>query len=228
VVGVSVSHRPTPLASGLAVLCCGVSTAILAPTVDQRLAIVAALVGVGLVVARGREFDAPVPDGAVWTAVGAALVVAALVRAETLVDPRHRIAVVPGIVGTALVGLGVRPVSDRFARRFVSAGLAACLVGVALAGVFRAAGPPRLLGAAVAAVVAWDLAEHGISLGEQLRTDAETRAVELVHGAATAAYGAVLVAVALVLYEHGATGLSLGTLLLLLAAAVTLLALLYR
>ncbi|WP_324664206.1 DUF7519 family protein [Haloarcula sediminis] len=224
----TVSHRPTPLASGLALLLAAVSTAILAPTVGQRVTILAALVGVGLVVAGGREFEVPLPQGTVWTALGAALVLGAILRGETLADPRQSIELVPGLVGMALVGLGVRPVRQRFARRFVSAGLAIMVVGVALVGVFEAAGPLRLLGATAAAIAAWDAAEHGISLGEQLRTDAETRAVSLLHTGATSAYGAATVVVAILLYDYGATGLSLGALVLLLAAAVTLLALLYR
>jgi len=228
VVRVSVSHRPTPLASALALLLCGVSTAILAPTLDQRLAVVTALVGVGLVVASGRDIETPVPQGRLWTALGAALVLGSLVRSETLADPRQRVELLPGLVGMALVGLGVRPLRQRFARRLVSAGLAAMVVGVALVGVFEAAGPLRLLGATAAAIAAWDVAGHGISLGEQLRTDAETRAVELLHTGTTSAYGAVTVVVGLVVYENGASGLPLSALVLLLAAAVTLLALLYR
>ena len=227
-VRMSVSHRPTPLASGLALVLCGVSTAILAPTLDQRVAVLVALVGIGLVVAGGREFEAPIPQGRLWTALGVLLVLGAILRGGALADPRHSTELVPGLVGTALVGLGVRPVRQRFARRFVSAGLAAMVVGVALVGVFEAAGPLRLLGATAAAIAAWDLAEHGISLGEQLRTDAETRSVELLHAGTTSAYGAVTVVLALVLYDHGATGLSLSALVLLLGAAVTLLALLYR
>jgi len=228
VVRVSVSHRPTPLASALALLLCGVSTAILAPTLDQRLAVVTALVGVGLVVASGRDIETPVPQGRLWTALGAALVLGSLVRSETLADPRQRVELLPGLVGMALVGLGVRPLRQRFARRLVSAGLAAMVVGVALVGVFEAAGPLRLLAATAAAIAAWDVAEHGISLGEQLRTDAQTRSVELLHTGTTSAYGAVTVIVGLVVYENGATGLPLSALVLLLAAAVTLMALLYR
>jgi len=228
VVRVSISHRPTPLASALALLLCGVSTAILAPTLDQRLAIVTALLGVGLIAARGRDLGAPIPQGRLWTGLGAALVLGSMLWGETLADPRQRIELVPGLVGMALVGLGVRPLRQRFARRFVSAGLAAMVVGVALVGVFEAASPLRLLAATAAAIGAWDVAEHGISLGEQLRTDAGTRPVELLHTGATSAYGAVTVVVALVVYEHGATGLPLSALVLLLAAAVTLMALLYR
>lgn len=224
----SVSHRPTPLASALALVLAAVSTAILAPTLDQRVAIVATVVGVGLVVARGREFEAPIPQGRLWTALGAVLVLGSILWGEALADPRHSIELVPGLVGIALLGLGVRPVRQRFARRFVSAGLAAMVVGVALVGIFQAADPLRLLGATAAAIAAWDVAEHGISLGEQLRTDAETRSVELLHTGATSAYGAVTVVVALVVYDYGASGLPLGALVLLLAAAVTLLALLYR
>ena len=224
----SISHRPTPLASALAVLLGAASTAILAPTLDQRVAVLATVVGVGLLVARERAFERPLPDSPLWTGLGAVLVVAAVARGLTLSDPRHVIELVPGLVGIALLGLGLGPVSGRFARRFVSAGLATCLVGVALVGIFEAAGPLRLLGATVAAVAAWDAAEHGISLGEQLRTDAETRAVELVHTGATTAYGAGLVGVALLVYDYGASDLPLGALVLLLAAAVTLLALLYN
>jgi len=224
----SVSHRPTPLAGALALVLSAVSTAILAPTLDQRVAIVIALIGVGLVATGGRDFDLPVPQGRLWTALGAVLVLGAILRGETLADPLQSIELVPGLVGMALVGLGVRPLRQRFARRFVSAGLAAMVVGVALVGIFEAAGPLRLLGATAAAIAAWDVAEHGISLGEQLRTDAETRAVELLHTGTTSAYGAVTVVVALVIYENGATGLPLSALALLLAAAITLMALLYR
>lgn len=224
----SVSHRPTPLAAALAILFAALATAILAPAFDQRVAIAVAVVGTGLVAARGRTFDYPVPEGRLWTAVGAVLVAAATLWGLTLGDPRRTVELVPGLAGIALLGLGVRPVRARFARRFVSAGLVAVLVGVALVGIFEAAGPLRLLGATVAAIAAWDAAEHGISLGEQLRTDAETRTVELVHSGATAAYGAGLVGVALLVYEHGATDLPLGALVLLLTAAVTLLALLYN
>jgi len=223
-----VSHRPTPLATALALLLAAVSTAILSPTVAQRVAIVAAVVGAGLLVVGGREFATALPLGWLPTALGAALVLGSILRGETLADPRHSIELVPGLVGIALLGLGLRPLRGRFARRFVSAGLAAMVVGVGLVGIFEGAGPLRLLGATAAAIAAWDVAEHGISLGEQLRTDAETRSVELLHTGATSAYGAVTVVVALIIYDYGATGLSLGALVLLLGAAVTLLALLYR
>jgi len=216
-----VSHRPTPLASGTAILLCAVGTAVFARTLDQRLAIVGVVLGVGLLLADGRG-QAQLQ----WLAAGV-VILASLGWGLALSDPVRQVELLPGLVGTVFVGLGVRPVSERFARRFVSAGLAALVVGVALVGIFEQAGPLRLLAGTALAVAAWDIAEHGISLGEQLRTDADTRSVELLHSGATLGYGAVLIYVATVLFENGATGLPLAALVLLLVAAVTLMGLLY-
>jgi hypothetical protein len=147
--------------------------------------------------------------------------------AAILPNITHRLELLPGLVGIALLGAGLCPISGRFARRFVSAGLASVVIGVAIVGVFESKPPLRLLAATVAAVVAWDIAEHSISLGEQLRTDVTTRSVDLVHVGATAGYGVGLIIVSALLFDHGATGLPLSTLVLLLVAAIILSALLY-
>jgi len=224
----SVSHRPTPAASGAALLVAAVATATLARGVGQRLAILGTLVGVGLLVASGRPSPVSLPPG-LLTAAGSAVVVASVGWVFTAVPTLGaRYELLPGLAGLLLLGLGVRPVRQRFARRFVSAGLAALLVGVALAGIFERAGPIQLLVATAGAVVAWDLAEHGISLGEQLRSDAATTGVELLHGGVTAAYGGLLVVVAIALYGNGTANLPLGGVVLLLLTALSLLALLYR
>lgn len=224
----SVSHRPTPVASGVALLVAAVATATLASGAGQRLAIAGTLVGVALFAMSGRKSLASLPP---WllTIVGSAVGLASIGWAVTTVStPGARYELLPGLAGILFLGLGLRPIRARSSRRFVSAGLVALLVGVALTGIFQRAGPIQLLGATAAAVVAWDLAEHGISLGEQLRPDAVTASVELLHGGLTAAYGALLVAVALLLYGNGSTDLPLGGVALLLLTAVTLLALLYR
>lgn len=224
----TVSHRPTPAASGAALLVAAVTTATLARGFGQRLAIVGTLVGVGLFVASGRPSPVPLPPG-LLTAAGSAVVVASIGWALTTVSALGaRYELLPGLAGVVLIGLGVRPVRQRFARRFASAGLAALLVGVALAGIFERAGPIQLLVATAGAIVAWDLAEHAISLGEQLRPDAATTGVELLHGGVTAAYSGLLVVVATVLYGSGTATLPLGGVALLLVAALALLALLYR
>jgi len=224
----SVSHRPTPVASGVALLVAAVATATLARGAGQRLAIAGTLVGVGLLAVSGRKSLISLPSRPL-TLGGSVVVFASLVWAFTTVStPGARYELLPGLVGVVLLGLGLRPVRNDFSRRFVSAGLAALLVGVALTGIFQRAAPIHLLVSTAAAVVAWDLAEHGISLGEQLRPDAVTTTVELLHGGLTAAYGALLVAIAMITYQNGSTDLPLGGVVLLLLAAVTLLSLLYR
>ncbi|QIO24149.1 hypothetical protein [Haloarcula sp. JP-L23] len=232
-VGVTgVDHRPTPVASALAVLLAGISTALLAPGPEQRLAVLGTVTGVGLVVFGDRDDltgEYPRLVGRLVVAIGAVVVVAALAHALSAVGEFGAQAeLVPGLVGVVCIGLGTRPLRQRFARRFVSAGLAALVLGVVITGVFERADPPALLAATAAAVVAWDLAEHAISLGEQLRADARTYTVELAHAGVSGGYGAVLVVGAMVLYENGGTGVPLGALALLLAAAVTLMAVLYN
>jgi hypothetical protein len=226
------SHDPTPVASGLAVLVAAGSAGLLASMSTQLLAVGGTVVGVTVLVASGRY---PEVDGqsqfveSVLAVVGLAVVVGSAAWAiSELGTVSARLELVTGLLGITLVGLGVRPISHRFARRFVSAGLAALVVGVALTGLLQRATPLALLTATAGAILAWDVAEHGISLGEQLRTDARTWPVELTHAGVTAVYGGLLVGVATLLYGDGDAALPLGALVLLLAAAVTLMAVSYR
>ncbi|WP_254272272.1 DUF7519 family protein [Haloarcula marina] len=225
-----IDHRPTPLASTLSLVLAAVSTLLLVSTPGQQLAVLGTLLGVALVVVDGRSlFGLDRLPTYLLAAAGVGLVVWSVAHGVTAVaEFGARAELVPGLVGLVLLGLGVRPLSQRFARRFVSAGLAALVVGVLLAGVFQRAGPTLLLAAAASAVVAWDLGEHGIGLGEQLRADARTREVELLHGGASASFGAVLVVAATLLFAGGGRDLPLSVLALLLAAAVVLMAALYR
>jgi hypothetical protein len=241
----AVSHRPTPLSSALAlVLAAGVAL-LLAGSPTQRLAVIGTAVGVAVVVTAAR-LPAPaampekvtvrkraIPTGSIGasevTAVGAGIVVLSLLHGFlTLSGGVGWARLGPGVLGVVLLGLGLRPVRDHLARRFVSAGLAALVVGVVLVGIFERADPGTLLVAATGAIIAWDVAEHGISLGEQLRTDADTTSVELVHAGASAGFGALLVLGATVLFENGATELPLVVLLGLVVAAVVSMAALYR
>ncbi|MBV0924950.1 hypothetical protein KTS45_12155 [Halomicroarcula limicola] len=228
----SIAHRPTPVASGLAVLFATGATAILVRSAAQHRAVALTLLGAAILLVSGRYPDGMALDRPVrylGTAVGALVVLAAFALALTSPSTSGaRLELFPGLVGVVLVGLGVRPVRQRFARRFLSAGLAALVVAVALSGIFERAGPLALLAAVAAAIVAWDVGEHGVSLGEQLRTDADTRSVELVHAGVSTAYGAALVVATLLLFENGATGLPLATLVALLVGAIALMAALYR
>jgi hypothetical protein len=153
-------------------------------------------------------------------AVGVGGLVAVVAGAETLV---RRIVVSVGVAGVGLLGAGVAPVRSSRSRGFVTAGAAAVTVAVVLSGLLTDASVPVLLGAMVATVVAWDVGEGAVSLGEQVGVRARTWSVELVHGAATAAVGAAVVAATLAVREADVTGLPLAGLLLLLCAAVALL-----
>lgn len=226
------SHDPTSVASGLAVLLAAGSVALLASEPTQRLAIAGTVVGVTLLVVSGRDVwtgeSSQFAKNALAVAGLAVIAASAAWALSGLSTASARFELGPGLLGVTLVGLGVRPTSRRFARRVVSAGLAALVVGVALTGLLQRATPLVLLVATAGAILAWDVAEHGISLGEQLRTDARTWPVELTHAAVTGVYGALLVGIALFLYGGGTAALPLRALALLLAAAVILMAVSYR
>ena len=130
--------------------------------------------------------------------------------------------VLPGLLGVALLGAGLVPVRGRGSRRLVKLGAGFVLVGVLVAGIFRAVPPGTLVAGAVAAVVGWDLGEHAINVGEQLGRAASTWRSEGVH-----ACGAVLVGGSAVLAGNlvdgvGSTGLSLPALALLVIAVILL------
>ncbi|WP_276272942.1 DUF7519 family protein [Haloarcula litorea] len=227
-----VDHRPTPLGSLLAVLLAGGAVGVLAPAAGQRLPLAGTVLGLACLLVGGRWaslLDGSRVVGLGLAGVGAVVVLASLALAATApLSAGRRAALLAGLAGVVLVGLGVSPLRGRLARRLLSAGLGALVVAVALDGVFQRTTPLPLLVATAAGVVAWDTGEHAVGLGEQLRTDAATRRVELLHAAGSAGYGAALVGVALLLFERGPTGLPLATLLLVLAGAVVLLAALYR
>jgi hypothetical protein len=89
-----------------------------------------------------------------------------------------------GLVALAVLGPGLAVGR----RRLVDLGAATLLVAVVLAGI-EGAGPATLLAASTAMVVAWDVGENAISVGQQLGRAADTRRAELGHAAATTTLG---------------------------------------
>lgn len=75
-----------------------------------------------------------------------------------------------------------------------------------------------LLGA-VAAVVAWDIGQSAIDLGEQLGREADTTRLEAVHAGTSTLVGLVTVTFAYALYVFAAGGQPVAAVVLLLAAA---------
>lgn len=109
----------------------------------------------------------------------------------------------------------------RATRRHVTLGAALLVVAVAVAG-FQGAGPEPLLVGVLATVVAWDTAEHGIGLGEQLGREAGTVRVQVVHAAATIGAGAIAAGVGYAVYRTAAGGQPVTAVVFLLVGAVAL------
>ena len=127
------------------------------------------------------------------------------------------LATVAVLSGVALLALGVH----RGSRRAVSLGAFAAFLGVLLAGVVGAAPEPLLVGA-TGVVLAWDLGEQAINVGEQLGRAARTTRGELVHAASGTAVGAVAVGLGYGVYVLATGGQPLAALVLLLVAAIAL------
>lgn len=95
-------------------------------------------------------------------------------------------ALAAGAVGTVVLAGGLYAAS----RRLVALAGAAFLLGVLLAG-GRGAAPEPLLVAALGAVLAWDLGEFALGVGEQLGREADTARLTLVHAASDLLVGVV-------------------------------------
>lgn len=226
---VAPSHHPTLVASALAVLATATAVGVVATAADQRFAVGVALAGVaGLWVGVEATRRGYTLAGTAVALVGAGVALASLaVGAGASSAYGERAELVPGLLGVVLVGVGVLGLHRQLSRRAVSAGLAAVVVGAALGGLFHSAGLVELLAAVALAVVGWDAGEQAINLGEQLGREARTWPAELGHVGATAAVGAVAVALATLLSDVE-LHVPLAGLVVLLAATVALLAALYR
>lgn len=138
-----------------------------------------------------------------------------------------QVELLPGMVGLVVLAAGVVRIRRGWARYLVMAGTGLLLIGVLLSGVVHGASRPFLLAGAAASVVAWDVGEQGINLGEQVGSRASTWSAELVHAGGSAIVGGVGIGLAFGVYAVGFEHIPLVGLLLLLAGAVTLTAALY-
>ncbi|MDB2282467.1 hypothetical protein PM030_11340 [Halorubrum ezzemoulense] len=127
-----------------------------------------------------HEADARPPTVAVVASLAAAGVAA---TAALIASP----------TGGALVGVGALAFlggSLRGSARVLTWGATAGVAGIALAG-YRGAPPEALLVAAVGLAVAWDVADHGVGLGEQVGRGARVRRNAAVHAGASLLVGAL-------------------------------------
>jgi len=145
------------------------------------------------------------------------------------------LATVAAVVGVGLAGIGGTVAGGLAAlglpllvlgafggrREAVSVGGLLVVGGAILGGVFGAP-VPTVVAASAAAFVAWDVAEHGVGLGEQVGSDAHTRNAVVVHAAGSVLVAAVTTFVAVLVFTVGPSGRPLTALVLLLLGAVVI------
>lgn len=136
--------------------------------------------------------------------------------AVVLVAPSPLVAVVGSGSVVALLGATLR--DDRRLLTLAATALFGCVVVAAIRGVPT----PFVLGATVATVLTYDLAENTVTLRRQVGKATTTR-VELLHGTATATLAGGVSGVGYLLSVVAPTGLPSAALLGLLAGAVLLL-----
>ncbi|WP_135855425.1 DUF7519 family protein [Halorussus salinus] len=220
--GIAVRRRPTRVSATVAAL--AAAGGVLLVGGPGRPAVGVLLVGLAVMAVgdelrtRGRRAPSLVALAA-GGAVGLAGLAAGVAMAGDLPDVLR---VLPGLLGLLALGAGVVPVRGRGSRRLVKIGAGLVLVSVLVAGVFRAAPPGTLVAGAVAAVVAWDLGEHAINVGEQLGRAASTWRTEGTHAAGAGVVGVAALVAANVVDDVGSYDLSLPALALLVVAVVLL------
>lgn len=127
-----------------------------------------------------HETDARPPTAAVVASLAAAGVAA---TAGAVASP----------IGGALLGVAALAFlagALRGSTRLLTWGAAVGVAGIGVAG-YRGAPPESLLVAAVGLAVAWDVADHGVGLGEQVGRGARTRRNVAVHAGTALLVGSV-------------------------------------
>ncbi|WP_435347554.1 DUF7519 family protein [Haloarchaeobius sp. HRN-SO-5] len=132
-------------------------------------------------------------------------------------------------VGVLFAGFGVVALAPALlvgSRRLVHLGSGALVAGILFAGATGSgsggATELLLLVGATASIVAWDVGQNAIGIGEQLGRDTETTRAELAHLGATVAVGTVTAGTAYGLYQVAGSGQPLAALAMMLVAVVAL------
>lgn len=222
------SHRPRRAGSALSMLVAAVAVGVVASAPGQRSALAVGAVG-AVVLWAGLRWSERSALGVLVAGLGVIAVLVGLAFGVAgTASIRHGVEVVPGIAGMALLGAGLGRLRTGRERLLVSAGTALVLGTVLVSGAIRGASTLALLAAGATTVLAWDLAEQAINLGEQVGESAGTYRGELVHGTATAGVAGAAVGATWVVRGLDVTGLPLSVVLLLLGAAVALTLVLYN
>ncbi|MFB6166119.1 MAG: hypothetical protein ABEJ31_13240 [Haloarculaceae archaeon] len=224
------TNRPTPASAVGSVLVGAVAVALVATGPGQRTALAVTLAGVAVAVG-GVELRhrGHVLAGVLVAAVGAVVVAAGIglgvARSPAL---STTVELAPGLVGLTVLGLALAPLKRGRERLVLSVGTGLLVLSVVLSAAVYGSPTGTVVLAGVAVVLAWDLGEQAVNVGEQLGREARTWPVEALHGAGTAAVGGLGVGATFLVAGADVTGLSLAALGALLAAALTLTAALYN
>lgn len=224
------ASRPLPGSAALSVLAGAGAVLLVADAPVQRTAVLTALVGL-VAVAGGIELAHRDrwPWGLVTGVGGGGIVLGALGQSVArTAGVSASLELLPGIVGLLILVLGLGAAVPGRERSFITIGTGMVLLGVFFSGIVYGASMGRLLAATVATVVAWDLGEQAVNLGEHVGRQARTWQVEAVHGGAAVLVGVIAVVAAFGIYHINITGVPLGGLSALLVGGVVLAVALYN
>lgn len=216
--------RPAVRSSAIAVALGVLAVTLVADTSVQRQVLAVGVVGavafaVGVESSRREESV----TGELAVAGGTVLVLVALVLAFTRpMLTVHRFELVPGLLGIWALAAGVAPARRGWERRLIATGTGLVFVAVVTSGVVRTTDLWPLLVAGAASIVAWDVAENAVSLGNQVGDDARTVRAELTHGAVTGVVAGGAILLVYVVERLGVDGLPFAALAALLLAGVAL------
>jgi hypothetical protein len=133
-----------------------------------------------------------------------------------------KLELLPGMVGLLLLLFGAARIPRRLARPLLLAGAGFIFLSVLVSGIVQGSELTALLGATVCTIVAWDVAEQGLNLAEQVGRRASTLRVRLVNGTGSFAIGGIGMGIAMLIIDIGPTSLSLTNLLVMLGATLVL------
>lgn len=224
------THRPALLSGTLSALAAAAAVWLVAEAGPQRFALyvtLAALVPVALGLELSRRGHS-VP-GFALALLGLAGVGGGLVLGATTTRSfSHVVELLPGLVAVTLVVLALGPVRKGSERTLLALGAGTLLVTLVVSAAVYEVDTTGLLMSGVATVLALDLGEQAVNVGEQVGREPKTRGIELLHGGATLAVGGVAVILTFLIVEVDVTGVPLSLLAGLLIAGFTLAIALYN
>lgn len=219
-------RAPRPLSAGLSLAAGLLVLLLLSEGPEQSRAVLGQAVGLLLLLVGARYSRTRQRSVGLGIAgLGGSIAIAAVGRGwSTAGSAIAQVEWLAGTLGLLVLGIGVTGLRRGWERPLVSLGASALLGYLLLRGVVGEPPMTVLLVTAVATVVAWDVGEQAINIGEQMGVTAETRSAELLHAGGSAGVGAVAIVLAIGGYQVGVEEVPLSGLVLLAVGVVTLVA----